>query len=190
MRVSDAKLKDAGAEVAIELNETKNNQARLRERLGSLALRVGLLILVCFVVFGVVFGLKRMPTALMQPSIMEGDLLLYYRMDRDFQVGDVVIAEHNDEDVVFRIVAMEGQMVEVTEKGDLLVDGYPEAIETYYKTATINEGDIEYPYRVEEGKVFLVGDYREAVNDSRKFGAVEESKIKGKIIGRFQVRNI
>ena len=180
-------MRKSNKETAVESTETKN-QVRLSGRLLSLALRVGLIIVVLVVVFGVVFGLKRMPTALMQPAMQEGDLLLYYRLDRNFQLGDVVIAKHDGKERVLRIVALAGQTVDITEEGQLLIDGYPEATETYYQTAKLD--DVEYPYRVQEDEVFLVGDYREAVDDSRKFGAVSKTELKGKVIGRFQVRNL
>lgn len=40
----------------------------------------------------------------------------------------------------------------------------------------------EGPYRVPEGKVYVLGDNREQSEDSRSFGPVERSKILGKVI--------
>ena len=174
----------ANAENAKKLADT-----RLNKKLLSLGLRLLLIALMLFVIFGVVFGLKRMETSAMQPSVVEGDLLLYYRLARDYNVGDVVVVNVDGRDVVSRIVAKGGQRVNITEKGKVMVDDYPEALEPFYRTELPDETGIKLPYTVPEGKIFVMGDYREATDDSRKFGAVHMNDVKGKLMGRFQVRN-
>ena len=58
------------------------------------------------------------------------------------------------------------------------------------ETKAKEESNIEYPYIVETGKVFVMSDYRLNKDDSRMFGAVPIEKIKGKVIGKVQIRNI
>ena len=40
----------------------------------------------------------------------------------------------------------------------------------------------EFPYTVEDGKLFVMGDNREESMDSRDFGAVIRKQIKGKVL--------
>ncbi|MBQ3309843.1 signal peptidase I [Candidatus Saccharibacteria bacterium] len=170
-------------------NAKKLADTRLNKKLLSLGLRIILVVLMLLVLFGVVFGLKRMDTSVMQPSVVEGDLLLYYRLARDYNVGDVVVVNLDGRDMVLRIVAKAGQKVNITENGKVLVDDYPEALEPFYKTEQPDETGVKLPYVVPEGKIFVMGDYREATEDSREFGAVHMNDVKGKLMGRFQVRN-
>ena len=126
----------------------------------------------------------------MNPSITEGSLLLYYRLDKNYNVGDVVLFKYNNKDYVLRIVAREGQIVNINEDNELLVDGYPEEHQTFYETEIKEDSEITFPYTVEKGKVFVMGDYRLSKEDSRIFGEVETNTIKGKIISIFKTRNI
>lgn len=41
---------------------------------------------------------------------------------------------------------------------------------------------LEYPYRVPEGHVFVLGDYRTNATDSRDFGPIPMKQVEGKVI--------
>ena len=56
-----------------------------------------------------------MNTSFMSPYITEGDLLIYYKYDKNFELGDVVLIENEGKQEVYRIVAKEGQTLEITE---------------------------------------------------------------------------
>lgn len=170
-------------------NAKKLADSRLNKKLLSLGLRLLVIALMLVVLFGVVFGLKRMDTAAMQPSVMEGDLLLYYRLARDYNVGDVVVLEQDGRTYVLRIVARAGQKVDINEDGKVLIDGFPEAEEPYYLSEKLEDSEVKLPYTVPAGHVFVMGDYRTATEDSRQFGSVHLNDLKGKLMGRFQVRN-
>ena len=67
--------------------------------------------------------------------------------------------------------------------GRLYVNGLPED-NPHARGATLPQtGIVEYPYTVGEDMVFLVGDNREGSVDSRTFGALPFSSIRGKLIG-------
>ena len=72
-------------------------------------------------------------------------------------------------------------------KGKLYVND-EEMDEPYVNGETERKvGGVEFPYTVEDGKVFVMGDNREESMDSRDFGAVIRKQIKGKVwlyIGR------
>lgn len=60
--------------------------------------------------------------------------------------------------------------------GTLLEEPYA-AGETWEQTS----GIVRYPYTVQDGQIFVVGDNRSVSMDSRNFGAAGARQIKGKI---------
>ena len=170
-----------------EIEETEKNDTI--KKFVRLVLKILFLVVIGLIFFKVVFGLKRMETSYMSPYITEGDLLLYYRLDRDFQRGEIVYLKHNNKNYVFRIVAKAGQTVDISELGELIIDGVPEKNKSLYETNKIENSSISYPYKVREGNVFVMNDNRLQLEDSRYFGEIPINEIEGKIIGRLQIRN-
>ena len=57
----------------------------------------------------------------------------------------------------------------------------PDENDIYYSTPRYESG-ITYPVTLAENEVFVLCDYREGAKDSRYFGPVSKSEIKGKVI--------
>ena len=72
------------------------------------------------------------------------------------------------------------EVVELTEEGDLLVNGEGEERIVSGRTLPLSE-DITFPYTVPEGCYFVLGDNRENSSDSRSFGAVPLDEITGRV---------
>lgn len=144
--------------------------------------RLGVLIAMLIILFGVVFGITTMDNNDMFPRMSAGDLLLYYRLESQFQNQDIIVFQKDDEKYVGRIVAMEGDTVEVTERGEFMVN---ESVvienDIYYSTPKYEEG-IEFPITLEKNEFFVLCDYREGAKDSRYFGPVRLEEIKGNVI--------
>ena len=162
----------------------------LKQNIRNLLIKIIFIIIACYILLGIVFGIKRMNTSFMKPKITEGDLLIFYRMNKEYDIEDVVVFEKNNKQYVSRIIAKEGQTVDVSEEGELLINGYPEQEESYYEMEKPEDMEITFPYTVKPGTYFVLNDYRTNSEDSRKFGAVGKDELKGKIIGRIQIRNI
>ena len=118
--------------------------------------KVMILILILFIVFRFIYGFVRMKDNSMEPFISEGQLILYSRINDGYKIGDVVVFEHEDKNYVLRIVAKEGQMVEITDEGEILVDGFPEANQSSLYPANIpSDTKIVFPYKVKEDSYFV-----------------------------------
>lgn len=127
------------------------------------------------------FGLARCADNAMDPSCKDGDIVLFDRMEKEYQARDVVVLSADDETQVRRIVAVPGDTVEITEEG-LFINGYRQ-LETDSTTVTqpYMEG-IRYPVTLKTGEYFVLADQRDNAADSRLYGAVQEKDLKGTVI--------
>lgn len=144
--------------------------------------RLTAMILLIWLLFGVVFGITPMKNADMAPRISAGDLLLYYRLEQNFRVQDVIVFEKDGTKYTGRIVAREGDSVEITDEAELVVNGSVVQENDIYFSTPRYDSQVIYPVQLEDGQFFVLCDYREGSKDSRYFGAVNRDEIKGKVI--------
>lgn len=172
--------------------KTKKNKALLIANIKVLIKKFIFIVLLFYVLFFHIFGLIRIRDNAMVPNIAAGDLLLYYRLDREYHIGDVVYFSKDDKKYILRVIAVEGDVITKNSDGDFLINGEVEYHETYLKNEFPNkkEKHISYPYRVPKDKVFVVGDYRSEYDDSRTFGSISTGIIKGKVISLLQTKDI
>ena len=157
--------------------------------IGYLLLKILIIGVLAVVMFTFLFGICRNPDDSMSPAMKEGDLIIYYRLKKDYQVGDVVIIRQEKETELRRIVARAGDVVDITEEG-LSVNGYiQQEDDIYMETLPYTEG-ITFPVTVGENQVFLLGDNRSCARDSRIYGPVDIAKIKGNVMTIMRRRNL
>lgn len=120
----------------------------------------------------------------MTPSLQEGDIVVSVK-GMDFSRGDVVSFYYNNKILVKRVVAFEGEWVNIDEDGNVYVNGTL-LDEPYVDEKAFGECDIQLPYQVPEGRIFVIGDHRATSVDSRSttVGCVFEEQIVGKIVYR------
>ena len=143
-----------------------------------------LIILVLWLLFTFIFGFFVVYNDDMFPKMVPSDLLIYYRLDRDFYVGDVVVVGKNDANYALRIVASGGDTVDISEEGQLIVNNsYQAESNIFYPTGQYDqtESQVTFPMKLKENEVFVLGDMRKGAKDSRYFGPVEKNEIKGKV---------
>ena len=144
--------------------------------------RLTAMVLLMWVLFGLIFGICPMKNEDMMPRISSGDLLLYYRLQQSFVSGDVIVFQKDGKRYVGRVAAHGGDTVEITEDAQLSVNGSTVIENDIYYSTPRYESGIVYPVTLAENEVFVLCDYREGAKDSRYFGPVSKSEIKGKVI--------
>lgn len=146
-------------------------------------IRLAILLIFLWLLFGVFFGITPMHGDDMFPRISSGDLLFYYRLDKKYNSSDVLVFKTEGKIRTGRVVAHGGDTVEITGEGELKVNGSI-VVENnvFYKTYPYGKKRVKYPLILKKDEVFLLCDYREGGKDSRYFGAVSQKEIKGKII--------
>lgn len=154
-----------------------------------LVLKIVIFISLFAVMFIVVFGVSRCGDNMMSPAVKDGDLAFYYRLQKNYQPSDVVVLEKDGKKQIRRIVAKEGDAVEITENG-LKINGYlQQEAEIYTETLPYTEG-ITFPITVGKGEYFVLGDNRDIAEDSRIYGTVKKEDVKGIVITLLRRRGI
>lgn len=154
----------------------------LKDVVFMLVILMGLLLLA--------FRLIMVDGASMENTLLNGDymLLVSNLFYKEPAAGDVVVvskqAYSNGKPIVKRVIATEGQTVDIDfEEGIVYVDGVA-LDEPYTKTATnLKEGQI-FPQTVADGCVFVMGDNRNNSKDSRstQIGQVDKREVLGKVV--------
>ena len=156
----------------------------------SFLIKLLTLLLVMGILFGVVYGLTPMKNEDMSPGLHAGDIMLYFRLEKNINNGDVLVISKEGKKYTGRVVARENDTVEITEEGELKVNGsLVMENNIYYKTPKYDDY-VSYPLKLKDNQYFILGDYREGARDSRYFGAVNEDEIDGKIITVIRRSNI
>jgi signal peptidase I len=169
-------------------NRRKERRETLRLFLGFL-IKLVLVGLAIWVIFTFVFGIGQIHGETMYPRLRDGDLILYYRLEQDYYIDDVVTFNYEGKQRTARIVAMEGDVVDLSADGQLLVNGNVQSEEVFYPTEAVPAG-ITYPYTVPEDSYFVLCDFRTASYDSRGYGAISRSELVGKVITLLRRRGI
>ena len=93
-----------------------------------------------------------------------------------------MVFEKDGRQYVGRVVAKGGDSVEVTDESRLIINGSTMMeSDIFYKTTKYGD-DVKYPVNLGGSQYFILCDYREGARDSRFFGAVDQSEIKGKVL--------
>ena len=151
-------------------------------------IRLGVLLLVLWVLFFFIIGVVRMPSTDMYPRIDAGDLLVYYRLDKDVKAQDVIVIEkpvpemEGKQRIVSRVIAVAGDRVEITDDAHVMVNGNVLVESNIFYPTSRYEGFTEYPLTLKEGECFVLSDSRNGGMDSRFFGPVKKDEIKGTVI--------
>lgn len=117
----------------------------------------------------------------MEPLLSSHDIVLCGKSS-DVSKGDIVAFYHNKKVLLKRVIAQEGDIVEINPKGRITVNGQL-LNEDYISEHALGECDIEFPYTVPNNKYFVVGDNRKYSVDSRStaVGCIAKEDIIGRI---------
>jgi signal peptidase I len=155
-----------------------------------------------------VFQAFKMPTGSMENNLLVGDHLLVNKMayaptltgverllmpQKPIGRGDIVVFKYPvqpDRDFIKRVIGLPGDRLELRRKrvyinGELLDEPYVRYLEPPSVDGPVRAGDLreEYgPITVPDGQYFMMGDNRDNSEDSRYWGFMPESYVKGEAL--------
>ena len=147
----------------------------------GLLIKIAVIVLVVWGVFTFVLGITIHYGNNMHPMVRDGDLVITLRLQKPY-INAAVMYGHDGKTTVGRVIAMEGSVVDISDNGGITVNGNTPTEEVFYPTYPANGSEIQYPYTVPQGKVFILNDFREDTNDSRSFGAVDTGDLQGTLL--------
>ena len=117
----------------------------------------------------------------MEPTLSDGDVLVLLNA-HEYTGGQLCCVAWQNKLLIKRVIAVGGDSVDIDREGNVSVKGQ-KLDEPYVTEKSLGECDIEFPFTVPEGRVFVMGDQRSTSIDSRSsaVGAVEEDQIMGRV---------
>lgn len=158
----------------------RRNEILIRQDYFQLLVRIAVIIVAVWLLFSEVYLVTQVKGTEMFPALKDGDLVIAFRLQQDYAKNDVVVCDIDGQQYIGRIVARENDLVAMDDSGTLQINGTTQSGEIIYLTYA-REG-MEYPYKVPEGYIFVLGDYRTQAQDSRDFGPISMDDVEGKVI--------
>lgn len=189
------KRKELGGEIRY-LKNTKDREPEVRREETTLLQDVLYLLLkilgiaaALLLLFTFLFGIFPYQDVAMKPSIKDGDLILFYRLDKNYIATDTIVLEYQGNRQVRRVVAVAGDVVDISDDGLMVNGAVQQEAGIYEDTVRYAEG-IEFPVTIGKGQVFVLGDSRLTATDSRIYGPVKIKDTLGKVMTLIRRRGI
>jgi len=169
-------------------------------------------VIIAFLIRGFIGERVLVDGASMENTLKSGQSLILYKLGYYFSApkrGDIVVLKYQEGiedflpfikeipflkntihapreiDYIKRVIGIPGDIIDIKD-GFVYLNG--EKLDEPYKKGVTNrrKGGMDFPQRVPQNKVFVLGDNREVSSDSRQsnLGFVDYSRIKGKAVFR------
>lgn len=118
----------------------------------------------------------------MSPAIGEGQLVVAPGAE-DYKRGDIIAFYSNHRVLVRRVIACEGDWVNLSEDGTVYVNDVA-VDEDYLEEKALGDCEIKLPCQVAKGSFFVMADKRSCSVDSRdsSIGLVSEGQVIGRVM--------
>ena len=177
-RVQDFPTVEELKEELARLDYKKRFRSVLRSTIFTLVVVAAIAVLVATLWMPVL----RIYVTSMAPTLPDGTIVVSVKKRSNFEPGEIVAFYYNNNILVKRVIAQAGDWVDIDEDGNIYVNNVL-LDEPYIDEKAFGDTNIELPYQVPEGRIFVVGDNRAVSIDSRNKagGCVASEQIVGKL---------
>lgn len=148
---------------------------------------------VVVILISFVFRLTVVVGGSMEQTLQPGQILVITNLFYKPKTGDIIVIQPMTSDytnpIIKRVIATEGQVVDINfDTWQVTVDGIvldePYVNRPSDTSIPMDGSYLSFPYTVEEGKLFVMGDNRNHSTDSRdiRFGPLDERYLLGKVL--------
>lgn len=149
---------------------------------------LAIFLLVVWILFFKIIGITHMPNLDMTPRVDGGDLLIFYRLDKDASFQELVVFEKKIPDetkkrlMVGRVIGAPGDTIDISDSNRPIVNGNTLVEDMIFYDTPKRDERVNYPITLGEDEYFILVDNRKEGLDSRYFGPVKKKEILGTII--------
>ena len=166
--------------------EEPKKSFNLKKEIGEWAVAIVVAVVLAFIIRTFLFELVQVSGPSMENTLHTGDRLVVTKLNYTPKQGDIVVFrpdQHPNEPYIKRVIATEGQTVDIDfARSIVYVDGEVYE-EDYIKNDTNNKYDVQFPLTVPEDCVFVMGDNRQQSHDGRSLdvSSIKENADEGDV---------
>jgi signal peptidase I len=186
---TNAKRKWDYKERVVGILQKRRRRAEVKRSAWALAGKIVVIALCGYLALSYLFAIGIVNGEGMYPRLRDGDMVIFYRLEAEQNVNDIVAYSKNGALYYGRIVALGGDSVDLNEDGQLIVNGSVQQEEVFSATSAEGRATV-FPVQLAADEVFVLGDNREYAQDSRDFGPVTRAEIAGKVLSLLRNRGL
>ena len=164
-----------------EIARLERNEAFKRLTRGVI-MSLFLTVAVIIIINNMWLSVMRIDGSSMNPILKNNEIVIAVRGNNP-EKNDIIAFTYKNKLHAKRVIAVAGEWVDIKENGEVTINGVL-LDEPYVTELDRGNCDIELPFMVPSGEVFVLGDNRTYSLDSRdsEFGTVSRDQIIGKMI--------
>lgn len=168
---------DRTESIRIDKEKSKKQSKKLRKIIILIVV-----IAISFLITTQWISVLRIQSSAMSPTIDAGQIVIVFKKKK-VQRGDIVVYRKKNKLFVKRVIAGQGQYVDIDLNGKVTVD-QKRIKEDYVGELSLGKCDISLPHQVDHSHWFCIGDEREVSIDSRSsvIGDISEDEIEGVVV--------
>jgi signal peptidase I len=163
------------------IHEKKEKSKKESKKLHKIIVLI-VVIAISFLIATQWISVLRIQSSAMSPTIDAGQIVIVFKK-RKVQQGDIVAYRKKNKLFVKRVIAGQGQYVDIDLNGKVSVD-HKRIKEDYVGELSLGKCDISLPHQVDQSHWFCIEDEREVSIDSRSsvIGDISEDEIEGVVV--------